>query len=92
VTHYEVIKLLDGYLAIYIRPYCVVLYYILSRGVALYCTCTGALLSLYMSDYPFILFSPKIQQLYKRTVWVFLLLWHKLIYLWLIIFCVFLGK
>ena len=42
MTHYEVIKLFNGYLVIYIRPYFIVLYYILSRGVALYCTCTAA--------------------------------------------------
>jgi len=36
VTHYDVIKLLSGYLAIYIRPYSIALYHILSRGVALY--------------------------------------------------------
>jgi len=28
------------------RPYSIALYYILSRGVALYCTCTAALLPL----------------------------------------------
>jgi len=47
VTHYEVIKLFNGYLAVYIRPYSIPLYYILSRGVALYCTCTAAFLSLW---------------------------------------------
>jgi len=35
VTHYEVIKLFNGYLAVYIRPYSIALYHILSRGVAL---------------------------------------------------------
>ena len=56
VTPYEVIiKLFNGYLAIYIRPYSIAFYYILSRGVALNCTCTASLLSLWYLCMPFIL-------------------------------------
>ena len=44
---YEVIKLFNGYLVIYIWLYSIALYYILSRDVVLYCTCTAALLSLW---------------------------------------------
>jgi len=52
VTNYEVIKLFDGYLVIYIRPYSIAFYYILSRGVALYCTCTVALQLCCLYDAP----------------------------------------
>ena len=39
MTHHVVIKLFNGYLVVSIRPYSIVLYHILSRGVALYSTC-----------------------------------------------------
>jgi len=98
MTHYEVIKLFNGYLVIYIRPYSIALYYILSRGVAvtLYCTCTSALLSLWCLCMLFPYYFHRIFNNYTGGQAVsFVLLWQPsgCIHLFVIdYFCVILGK